>query len=123
MNLQSSRVSCTLSTGTGFGATLTSGVLDWGYVAGTAWADANGDGRADYCRPVGNVNLQSSYVECTLSTGTGFGATVMSNVLDWGYDTGRAWVDANADGKADYCRRVGSVNFVSSRVQCTLSTT
>jgi hypothetical protein len=31
-------------------------------------------------------------------------------------------VDVNADGKADYCRRVGNVNLVSSRVACTLST-
>ncbi|HEY2669076.1 MAG TPA: hypothetical protein VGJ07_01730 [Rugosimonospora sp.] len=122
VNLQSSRVSCTLSTGTGFGATITSSVLDWGYEAGTAWADANGDGKADYCRPVGSVNLQSSYVQCTLSTGTGFGATITSNVLDWGHETGRAWVDVNADGKADYCRRVGDVNLRSSRVRCTLST-
>jgi hypothetical protein len=82
VNLQSSRVSCTLSTGTGFGATITSGVLDWGRFP--AWADVNGDGKADYCRRVGDVNLQSSRVSCTLSTGTGFGATITSGVLDWG---------------------------------------
>jgi hypothetical protein len=119
VNLVSSRVSCTLSTGSGFGATVVSGVLDWGYEAGTGWADVTGDGRADFCRPVGDVNLVSSYVRCTLSTGTGFGASITSNVLDWGQETGRAWVDANADGRADYCRRVGSAS--SSRVSCTLS--
>jgi len=122
VNLQSSYVSCTLSTGNGFGATVTSGVVDWGYDTGREWVDFNGDGKADYCRRVGNVNLQSSYVSCTLSTGSGFGATVTSGVVDWGYDAGRKWVDFDGDGKADYCRRVGDVNLQSSYVSCTLST-
>jgi hypothetical protein len=121
-NLKSSYVSCTLSTGTGFGATITSGVIDWGYDAGVAWVDVNGDGKADYCRRVGDENLKSSYVSCTLSTGTGFGATITSGVVDWGYDSGVAWADANGDGKADYCRRVGDENLKSSYVSCTLST-
>jgi hypothetical protein len=87
-----SYVSCTLGTDSGFGATVQSGVLDWGYDTGRAWVDFNGDGKADYCRRVGDANLSSSHVSCTLSTGSGFGATVQSGVLDWGYDTGRAWV-------------------------------
>ena len=122
VNGQSSRVQCTLSTGAGFGATVTSGVLDWGYGEGRQWVDFNGDGLADYCRVVGAVNGQSSHVQCTLSTGAGFGATVTSGVLDWGYGEGRQWVDFNGDGLADYCRRVGRVNGQSSHVQCTLST-
>ena len=89
----------------------TSEVLDWGYDAGREWVDFNGDGKADYCRRVGSVNNQSSYVSCTVSTGTGFGATHRSGVLDWGHDAGRRWVDFNSDGKADYCRVIGSVNF------------
>jgi hypothetical protein len=117
-----SHVACTLSTGTGFGATILSPVIDWGYETGRAWADFNGDGKADYCRVVGTSNGVSSYVECTLSTGTGFGATILSPVIDWGYDTGRAWVDFNGDGKADYCRRVGTTNGTTSYVECTAST-
>ena len=81
------RVSCTLSTGSGFGATITSGVTDWGYESGRAWSDFNGDGRADFCRRTGYDNLAHSTVSCTLSTGSGFGATVTSGVTDWGSST------------------------------------
>ena len=119
-NLQSSYLACTLSIGTGFGATIISGVVDWGYESGRTWIDVNGDGKPDYCRLAGNTNLQSSYVACTLSTGTGFGETIVSGVIDWGYELGRAWVDVNGDGKADYCRVVG--NAAPYQVACTLST-
>src|SRR5262245_18837444 len=34
--------------------------------------------------------------------------TYRSGPLDWGQDTGRAWVDFNADGKADFCRVNGA---------------
>ena len=115
-------VACTLSTGTGFGKTVLSPVLDWGYDTGRAWVDATGDGKADYCRVVGSTNGQDSKVACTLSTGTGFGTTITSPAIDWGYDTGRAWVDFNGDSKSDYCRRVGGTNGVNSFVACTLST-
>ncbi len=119
-NTVGSRIRCTVSTGAGFGATYTSGVVDWGYEPGRAWVDFNGDGKADYCRLVGSVNLSSSYAECTVSTGTGFGTSYKSGVLDWGHESGRAWVDFNGDGKADYCRLVG---FASSpALQCTVST-
>src|SRR5215471_12537185 len=118
----STYVSCTVSTGTGFGATYTSLALDWGYNAGVAWVDFNGDRKADYCRRIATVNNSNSQLACTVSTGSGFGPTYTSGVLDWGYDTGAAWVDFNGDGKADYCRRVGSQNNVSSYLRCTAST-
>ena len=41
--------------------------------------------------------------------------TYISAPLEWG--TAAAWVDANADGKADYCRLVAG-----PRAACTLST-
>ncbi|HEX8348287.1 MAG TPA: hypothetical protein VF657_26700, partial [Actinoplanes sp.] len=44
------RVACTLSTGAGFGRTVTSGRLEWGAPAGRDWEDVDGDNRADYCR-------------------------------------------------------------------------
>ena len=121
-NGTSSKVSCTVSTGTGFGTTYTSSVIDWGYAEGRQWSDFNGDGKADYCRVVGDTNGTSSKVSCTVSTGTGFGATYSSGVIDWGYAEGRQWVDFNGDGKADYCRLVGNTNNVSSSVSCTVST-
>jgi hypothetical protein len=122
-NLVGSRVSCTLSTGTGFGTTIVSGVVDWGFPAGTAWVDVTGDGKADFCRVRGTANQTNSVATCTPSTGTGFGSDInSSNTLDWGYPAGRTWADANGDGKADFCRRIGTDNLVGSRVSCTLST-
>ena len=115
-----SRVRCTEAASTGFGATYTSGVLDWGYESGRAWADFNGDGMSDYCRVVGSVNDSASYVRCTVSAGTGFGATYTSGVVDWGYESGRAWTDFDGDGTADYCRVVGNAGGL--RQQCTVST-
>jgi len=97
-------------------------VIDWGYEFGRTWTDFNGDGKADYCRAVGLDNNTNSRVACTLSTGSGFGATVISPVIDWGYGTGRAWTDFDCDGKADYCRRVGAGNNMNSRLSCTLGT-
>ena len=43
--------------------------------------------------------------------------TYRSGPVDWGLATGVAWVDFNADGKADFCR----VN-ASSQPLCTLAT-
>jgi hypothetical protein len=106
---------CTVSLGDRFGATFTSGNVDPGYDAGRAWVDVNGDGKADYCRVVGAFDKR---LECTLSTGDGFGASFRSGVIDPGYDNGRAWVDVNGDGKADYCRKVG---LGPNSIQCTLS--
>ena len=70
-------------------------MVDWGFDTGRAWVDFNGDAKTDYCRRVGAVNLQTSYLSCTLSTGDGFGKTVQSPVVDWGFDTGRAWVGSS----------------------------
>lgn len=95
-------LSCTVSTGSGFGATYTSGLEDPGYDATRAWVDVNADGRSDYCRVVG-----SSTLRCTLSTGTGFGAQISTTITDAGYDAGRAWVDFTGDGRPDYCVVIG----------------
>lgn len=116
------RLSCTLSTGTAFGTTVSSPDLDQGYPDTRAWTDANGDGKADYCRRVGDGGNER--VQCTLSTGSGFGATFTSDRVGWGYDVGRGWVDINGDGRSDYCRLVNgsSGNTNTSRASCTLST-
>jgi hypothetical protein len=82
--------------------------------------DFDGDGRADFCRRVGGTGPESR-VACTVSTGVGFGETFISAPVDWGYDTNRAWVDFDGDGRADFCRRVGGTG-PESRVACTVST-
>src|SRR5215831_6281663 len=48
---------------------------------GAAWVDFDGDGKADYCRRTGTQNNVSSYLSCTVSTGTGLGTTYTSGVL------------------------------------------
>ncbi len=102
-------VECTPFNGTKFGATVESGVLNWGRENGSAaWLPmSNGD--IDYCNQVGaGPNLVSSYLSCTPFNGTSFGATVTSQVVDWGYRIARSWV-AGPNGTADYCRRVGQL--------------
>ncbi|MEV6287496.1 hypothetical protein [Kribbella sp. NPDC051770] len=113
-------VSCAPSTGAGFGADVNSGNLDWGFHAGRAFTDFDGDGKADYCRIVGTANHTAAYASCTVSTGTGFGTTYRSAPLDWGFGADRVWADVNGDQKSDFCRRVGSPT--NSHVSCTLST-
>lgn len=61
-----SYVTCTLSEGKAFGATLVSPSLDWGYPETRQWRDANGDGRADFCRVIGNYR---ETMACTFSQG------------------------------------------------------
>lgn len=121
-NQVSSYLRCNAFTGGGFGPDVNSGVVDWGWPAGRAWVDADGDGKADFCRVVGATNQTGAYARCTLSTGSGFGAEINSGALDWGTATARAWVDVDGDGKTDFCRPVGSVNQTSSYLRCNLST-
>lgn len=109
------RISCTLATASGFGANYVSEPMDWGNDTGWAFADFDGDGDRDYCRAVGAA--PSAQLFCTLWSPSGFGQTIVSGPIDTGYAAGRAWVDHNADGKADYCRLVGP----DQRVACTTS--
>lgn len=121
-NGQSSRVSCLVSTGTQFAGEISSGVIDWGYVAGRAWTDVNADGRADYCRLVGNVGVTQG-VACLLAGDNTFAGEIRtSGNIDWGYETSRRWTDINGDGRSDFCRNVGNVNGQSSGVACLTST-
>jgi hypothetical protein len=103
-------IACTVSTGAGFGATYTY-ATDGGYADGRMWGDVSGDGRADYCRRVGNGGADSR-IGCSISTGTGF--TDGGNTLQaWGANETLA--DANGDGTADYCRITGAdPNYAAS---------
>lgn len=132
-------IQCKVDYGESYTSTSTTNItyskkVDPGWMAGRAWVDHNGDGKADYCRVVDYTRLA-----CTVSTApetpgwsynpggtyfdstTGFGETYYSNNLDAGWDDTRVWVDANGDGKIDYCRVVGNI-FTGFSTQCTLST-
>jgi hypothetical protein len=120
-------LSCALQTNDSFGSYDVNGQA--GYDAGYAnqprfLADVNGDGRADYCRFVGNA--PNIFFSCGLATGNSFGNYDVSakpwsqGGLDPGYDNmPRFMVDVNGDGKADYCRFVG--NAPNIFLSCALS--
>jgi hypothetical protein len=114
-----SYIACTPFTGTSFGATVTSKLLDWGYATGVSWVPV-GKGVVDYCRRVGaGPDHVNSYIACNKFTGTSFGTTVTSKLLDWGYSTGVSWASISS-GKADYCRQVGAgPDNVNSYIACT----
>lgn len=74
--------------------------------AGRFWVDINGDGRADFCRTVGNAGQQLS---CTLAGPDGWGGTYVTGeigagTLGEGNYQFRTWADVDGDGVADFCR-------------------
>jgi hypothetical protein len=72
-----------------------------------AMADVNADGKADYCRIL--ASTAGNYLGCALATGTGFiDITLPGGALDFGNGTFRALADVNGDGRADFCRTVGT---------------
>lgn len=94
-------------------------VGDWGYSDRRWMVDFDGDGRADYCRAVGNGGGAGSYLGCSLSTGSGLSGeyTVFAPLADWGYGDRRWMVDFDGNGKIDYCRSVGD----GGQLACSLS--
>lgn len=74
--------------------------------------DVNADGRADYCRVVGNSpNL---FLSCAFAGSSGFGNYNLNSGagaanFDLGHSASpRLMADVNADNRADYCRFVGN---------------
>ncbi|WP_244888339.1 Ig-like domain-containing protein, partial [Janthinobacterium agaricidamnosum] len=126
--LEASSMRCRKWTPTGLAAEISSGVIDIGEkYGGRDWVDVNGDGLADFCRVISNTPGQpgaAGHLACTLSTGTGFGETIVSVNLDIGNSTEnfntRKWLDLNGDGKADYCRDTGWP--LPSKTECLIST-
>jgi hypothetical protein len=106
---------CTLSTGRGFGDTVkTADGYDGGYSTPHLWGDVDGDGTPDFCRRTGDSGSQR--VACTVSSGTALVEWPEGNAT-WGTaGTPAALVDANADGRLDYCRVVTDAGV------CTLNT-
>lgn len=104
---ESNGIVCQLSSLAGDFRTIRLAGLDSGYPWTRVWVDINGDGKADFCRTVGNPGAE--FGRCTLSTGSGFDREV--NVLLPGNEiqVGEAhvmpyWIDLNRDGHLDYCR-------------------
>ena len=123
-------LSCMLALATGgFGSqyAFTSATgIDKGYPdQPRGFADVNADGRADYCRFVGSPTNMSLSCMLALATG-GFGsqyAFTSATGIDKGYpDQPRGFADVNADGRADYCRFVGSPTSVSLSCMLALAT-
>ncbi|HEX9391704.1 MAG TPA: SpvB/TcaC N-terminal domain-containing protein, partial [Usitatibacteraceae bacterium] len=90
-------ITCTLSTGTGFGDTITANPSNPG--SNYQWVDINGDGKADFCGGASNVT-------CVLSAGTGFAGAVTSPTGPANTQVPQI-VDANGDGRVDVCFGAG----------------
>ena len=81
--------------------------LDLGYAPGRSWADIDGDGRADYCREVGNGGADQR-IELHARARRQASAPATSPSRWSGDATGHAWQDFNGDGFKDFCRAVGA---------------
>ncbi|MES9868783.1 MAG: toxin TcdB middle/N-terminal domain-containing protein, partial [Sedimenticola sp.] len=115
------RVSCKISTGSGFGAEVSTGVIDPGYAHNRGWADVNGDGRGDFCRLVGGSGKYR--VTCKTSVGNSFGAEVSTGVIGPSEDKNPWWwVDFNGDGRSDFCRFVYGIDNLTYQMSCKIST-
>lgn len=96
---------------------------DWGYSDRRWMVDFNGDGKADYCRAVGETSGPQSWLGCTFSNGSTFTKSIdiWAPVGDWGHANRRWMVDFNGDGKSDYCRATGASSGPGSFLTCSLS--
>jgi phospholipase C len=81
------------------------GGIDWGYTPDQAWVQLNG--HPAYCRRVGMPGLDFSQqaLAITIFDGTNWTTSVSPGGVDWGYETGRAWI--TMDNRIAYCRRIG----------------
>lgn len=84
---------------------------DAGYDVFRQLADVNKDGKADYCRFVGNPG--SAYLSCNLAEANGFAANPngynsVGSINAGSPNTGK-FADVDGDGYQDYCRFVGNV--------------
>jgi M6 family metalloprotease-like protein len=115
------RLSCGLSGSSGFGAFDVNSAI--GLAAGDpglprGFADANNDGRTDFCRFLGSGS--TTRLSCALAqAGTGFGSlSVQSATVAAGFRVGlgaypRGFGDVTSDGRVDYCRFLGSPAVLS----------
>jgi hypothetical protein len=114
---------CFLMTGSGFVAPSGNWIKPLSSPGSTDWPsgmfDVNGDGFPDFCRVVG------AGLGCDLGHPDGFNAGITFNLASLGsatnYKDGAAFVDANGDGKTDFCRITGP-SAGNYRLSCRLST-
>jgi hypothetical protein len=87
---------------------------------GGYYADVNGDGILDFCNVTANNGGGPVY--CHLGPISGSMTTLTTPYIDIGWPDGRAFVDVNGDGRADYCRITGSnVNDGGAFLYCRMS--
>lgn len=98
---------CEISDGARFPAAV-SAHIRMGHAQGfyrfRGFADVNGDGRADFCRVVGRPPRPK--LSCALSDGRQI-KDAFYQPIDIGDPSFRFLADTNADGVAEYCRRLG----------------
>jgi hypothetical protein len=113
-------VRCTSDTRPGWVTATSGGGTDWGYDAGRAWLNLNGN--PAYCRRVGNNNGDpTAALRCTTYTGSKWVTVTSGGGTDWGYNVGWSWLSLN--GHPSYCRRVGNNNGdPTAALRCTTYT-
>jgi hypothetical protein len=101
-----SYLACNFSTGSGFtyGFDIMSPIDDWGYADRRFMVDVNGDGKADFCRAVGEGWGGHSTLRCTLSDGHQFSTASEKAYFmpDWGASDRRFFADVDGDHHADF---------------------
>jgi len=78
----------------------------WGSPLSRGWVDINGDKRIDYCTTVSTTVRNQGRISCALGGTDGWIDIVQfptNGITEIGYDGGRRWLDADRDGKTDYC--------------------
>jgi YD repeat-containing protein len=102
-----SAILCTLSTGSGFGTTISASASFTDPTPGKRsvfWGDMNGDGRADVCGiRTSSYNTSDAQVICHYSLGNSFSAAVSSGNTGTYLNANWQVQDVTGDGKADYC--------------------
>lgn len=87
---------------------------------GRVLVDFNRDGKADFCRVIGD-QFPNTFAVCNLSTGVGFqDAPLRSIEIDTGRWMGRAWVDIDGDEFPEFCRITGT-DYPNTFLNCAVN--
>ena len=135
VSIHHNKMKCAVSTGTGF-TDVTFGTLEnssasfediVGQFGTRAMTDWNGDGRMDFCRVV--TVAGGNRIHCIMGQSDIFDRTKVIDspsqnpdrdigpITEAGLPGGQFWVDANGDGKSDFCR----VTNTTGTVMCAFS--
>lgn len=89
-----------------------------------AWVHFHDTQHLDFCRAIPtSTDGRKGRLSCTVWDGTGFGRTISTpegQPIDLGLPSGRAWVDFNGDGRADFCTLIVSPKL-ERQLACWLS--